>query len=196
MTKEDFNRKIINDAVDILKNDGIIILPTDTVYGLAARSNSEIAINKIYEIKKRNLNQKLPIVIDTYDRLKKLFQINDSHLKKFHPFYPGKLTLVLKRKNSQETVAVRMINNEIINKIIEKLDCPLILTSANVSGEKTSSNITDIITEFDGKVNMIIMGNNMSNISSTIIELQNNEIRLIRDGSIPFIEIEKTFYGR
>lgn len=194
MTKEDYNNKIIEDAVKVLKGDGIIIVPTDTVYGLAIDSKSEVAFNKVYEAKKRNLNKKLPIVVDTYDRLKSLCYITDDELNRLHPYYPGKITLVLKRKDSDDTVAVRMIHNEIINKIIEKLDSPLMLTSANISGKETSEDILTILDDFDGKVDMVIMGNKVSNVSSTIVELVDGKLTLIREGALPFNEIEEKFY--
>lgn len=196
MTKEDYNNKIIDDAVNVLKEDGVIIVPTDTVYGLAIDSRSVVAINKIYEIKKRNIDKRLPIVVDTYDRLLSLCEIEKEQLKRFQLYYPGKLTLVLKRKNSEETVAVRMINNEIINKVIERLDSPLMLTSANISGKKVTNDIMKIIEDFDGKVDMVIMGNKVTDVSSTIVELKNDKLILIREGAIPFEEIEKTFYRR
>lgn len=196
MNREEFNDNIINDAVDILNDDGVIIIPTDTVYGLCVRYNSEIAINKVYEIKKRNLNKKLPIIVDSYERLSRICDVNLEKIKKLHPFFPGKLTIVLNKKDSNETVAVRMINNEIVNKIINKLDCALALTSANISGCETSSDIGDLIEEFEGKVDMIIMGNRMGNISSTIIQMINDDIVLIREGAIPFEEIKEIFYRR
>jgi L-threonylcarbamoyladenylate synthase len=196
MTKEDYNNKIIDDATEILANDGIIVVPTDTVYGLAIDSRSQVAFNKVYAIKKRSLDKRLPIVVDTYERLMSLCDINMEQIKKLQPYYPGKLTLVVKKKDSDETIAVRMFNNEIVNKIIERLDSPLMLTSANISGKKVSDNIMDILDEFDGKIDMVIMGNKVSDISSTIIELKDNKIFLIREGAISFEEIEKTFYGR
>jgi len=196
MNKEEFNNNIINDAVDILNDDGVIIVPTDTVYGLCVRCDSEIAINKVYEIKKRDMNKKLPIIVDNYERLTKICDVDLEKIKKLQPFFPGKLTIVLKKKDVDETIAVRMINNEIINKIIAKLDCALALTSANISGCETSSDIGDLIEEFEGKVDMIIMGNKMTNVSSTIIEMINNDIVLIREGAIPFEEIKEIFYRR
>ena len=196
MTKEDYNNKIIEDAVNVLKEDGVIIVPTDTVYGLAIDSRSVVAINKIYEIKKRSIDKRLPIVVDTYDRLLSLCEIEIEQLKRLQLYYPGKLTLVLKRKNSEETVAVRMINNEIINKVIERLDSPLMLTSANISGKKVTNDIMKILNDFDGKVDMVIMGNKVNDVSSTIVELKNDKLVLIREGAIPFEEIEKTFYRR
>ena len=196
MTKEDYNNKIIDDAVSVLKNDGIIIVPTDTVYGLAIDSKSEVAFNKIYEVKKRSLSKKLPIVVDTYGRLKSLCEITEDELKRLHPYYPGKLTLVLKKKDSEDTVAVRMINNEIINKIIERLDSPLMLTSANISGKDISKDILTILDDFDGKVDMVIMGSKVSDVSSTIVELKDGKLTLIREGALPFDEIEQSFYRR
>lgn len=186
MNKEDYNNKIIEDAVEILNDDGVIIVPTDTVYGLAVSSKSEVAINKIYSIKSRNFDKRLPIVVDTYERLMNICEIDKETLKKLQPFYPGKITLVLKKKNSEETVAVRMINNEIINKIIEKLDCPLCLTSANISNKETSDDIMEIIDEFDGMADMVIMGNKASKVCSTIIDLTKGSVKLLREGAVPF----------
>ena len=196
MTKEDYNNKIIDDAVETLRNDGVIVIPTDTVYGFAIDSKSEIAMDKVYEIKKRKLEKKLPIIVDTYERLMTLCEITVDDLKRLHPYYPGKLTLVLKKKNTDDTVAVRMINNEIINKIINRLDSPLMLTSANISGKKTSDDIMDILEEFDGKIDMAIIGNKLTSVSSTIVELCDGKLTLIREGAIPFEEIETTFYRR
>jgi len=194
MSREEYNEKIIDDAVAILNDDGVIIVPTDTVYGLAIRSDSEIAMKKIYAIKKRNLNKKLPVIVDTYERLLSLCDIEIDVIRRLHPFFPGKLTLVLKRKYSDETIAVRMIHNEIINRIIEKLDCALMLTSANVSGNNTSNDISDLIDEFDGKVDMIIMGDKVGKVSSTIVEIENNELKLIREGEISFEKIKEVYY--
>ena len=194
MTKEDYGNKIIEDAVEILDNDGVIVVPTDTVYGLAVKSDSEIAIEKIYSVKKRSRDKKLPIVVDTYDRLLSICDVDLELIKRLYPYYPGKVTVVLKMRNSEETVAVRMINNEVINKIIKKLDSPLMLTSANISGEKCSSDIIDIIDNFDSKVDMIIMGNKINDVSSTIIQLLDNKLVLVREGAVPFEDIEKIFY--
>lgn len=194
MTKEDYNNKIIDDAVSVLKDDGVIIVPTDTVYGIAINSASEIAFNKVYEIKKRSLSKKLPIVVDTYTRLKSICEISEDEIKRLHKYYPGKLTLVLKKKDCEDTVAVRMINNEIINKIIERLDSPLMLTSANISGKDISKDILTILDDFDGKVDMVIIGNKVSDVSSTIVELKDGKLALIREGALSFDEIEESFY--
>ncbi len=195
MRKEDYNNKIIEEAVSVLKDDGIILVPTDTVYGLAVSSGSVRAQEKIYEIKKRNLDKKLPLVVDTYERLLDICEIDKVTLKRLQRYFPGPVTLVLKRKGSEDTIAIRMINNEIINRIIAKLDKPLMLTSANISGDKISNDIMQIIDEFDGKIDMVIIGSKVGKVSSTIVKIIDNKIELIREGVVSFKEIEKVFVG-
>ena len=193
MNKDLYNELIINDAVDILNDDGVIVLPTDTVYGLACRGDSEIGKNKIYRIKERNLNKKLPIIVDTYERLFDICEISEEKIRRIRNYFPGELTVILNKKNSEETVAVRMINNEIVNKIIERLDCYLYLTSANKSNEECISDISELIEEFEGKIDMIIMGSKMKKVNSTIVDMTSNEIKLVREGSVPFGEVLEAY---
>lgn len=193
MNKDLYNELIINDAVDILNDDGVIVLPTDTVYGLACRGDSEIGKNKIYRIKERNLNKKLPIIVDTYERLFDICEISEEKIRRIRNYFPGELTVILNKKNSEETVAVRMINNEIVNKIIERLDCYLYLTSANKSNEECISDISELIEEFEGKIDMIIMGSKMKKVNSTIVDMTGNEIKLVREGSVPFEEVLEAY---
>ena len=196
MNKDLYNELIINDAVDILNDDGVIVLPTDTVYGLACRGDSEIGKNKIYRIKERNLNKKLPIIVDTYERLFDICEISEEKIRRIRSYFPGELTVILNKKNSEETVAVRMINNEIVNKIIERLDCYLYLTSANKSNEECISDISELIEEFEGKIDMIIMGSKMKKVNSTIVDMTGSEIKLVREGSVPFEEVLEAYNRR
>ena len=86
-----------------------------------------------------------------------------------------------------------MINNEIINRIIESLDCPLYLTSANESGEKPLNDIVDIVDKFEGVVDMIVVGNKLSNVPSTIVSIDGDNLTLIREGSLCFNDIVDTY---
>ena len=193
MNREDYNNIVIEEAVNALKDDGVIILPTDTVYGLAVSYNSEAGVKKIYDIKKRKLDKKLPIIVNSYEMLERYCDVDLSVIKRLHAFFPGKLTVVLKKKDSDDTIAVRMINNEIINRIIESLDCPLYLTSANESGEKPLNDIVDIVDKFEGVVDMIVVGNKLSNVPSTIVSIDGDNLTLIREGSLCFNDIVDTY---
>lgn len=196
MSKDKYNRMIIDDAVNILKNDGVIVLPTDTVYGLACSGSSEEGKNKIYGIKERNLNKKLPIIVDTYDRLLDICDVSEAKLRKVRKFFPGEITIIFNKKNSEETVAVRMIDNEIINKIIAELDCFLYLTSANKSNDEAICDVEKLIDEFEGKIDMIILGSKMSKVNSTIIDMTGDEIKLIREGSTSFCKILEEYNSK
>ena len=87
MNREDYNNIVIEEAVNALKDDGVIILPTDTVYGLAVSYNSEAGVKKIYDIKKRKLDKKLPIIVNSYGMLERYCDVDLSVIKRLHAFF-------------------------------------------------------------------------------------------------------------
>ena len=189
----------IDDAIESLKNDGVIIVPTDTLYGLAALSTSDVAINRIYQIKNRNKDKPLPLVVNSYKMLKSVINIDDSVLEKLKRFFPGALTIVAKRNDNfnyynANTIAVRMIDLPLINKLIESVGAPLALTSANISNEDNISDPVKLIELFDGYIDCMFLDGKIKNCESTIIEITNdNDILLIREGKIPFDKILKEY---
>ena len=135
---EKYYKNALEDAKNSLLDDGVIIVPTDTIYGLACLSSSKVAIDRIYDMKQRGRDKPLPLIVDTYDRLLKVVDVDLNVVKKLSKYFPGPVTLVCKRNPDfdffdAETVAVRMVNVPLVNKIIESVDAPLCLTSANLS---------------------------------------------------------------
>ena len=189
----------IKDAVSSLKNEGIIIIPTDTVYGLAALSSSKEAIERIYLAKGRDKNKLLPLIVNSYDMLLRVLDINIDYVKKLSKFYPGPLTLVGKRNPNFDyynsaTVAVRMINLALVNKIISEVNEPLALTSANISNTGNVSDPSELLDIFDGYVECAFFGGNLSNEASTIVEIdENGNLKLIREGKIPFLKVKEEY---
>ena len=189
----------IDDAIESLQNDGVIIVPTDTLYGLAALSTSEAAIDRIYEIKKRSKDKLLPLIVNSYKMLKDVIDIDDSVLEKLKKFFPGPLTIVAKRKESfnyynAQTIAVRMIELPLVNKLIESVGVPLVLTSANISTQENISDPMELIELFDGYIDCMFLDGKIKNSESTIIEITNdNDILLIREGKISFDKILKEY---
>lgn len=193
-----YNEAII-DAIESLKDDGVIIVPTDTVYGLATLSSSEIAIEKIYEMKKRSKNKPLPIIVNSYKMLKGVIKIDDDTINKIASFFPGCVTIVAKRNPDfkyfdAKTVAVRMIDSPLINKLIESVNEPLTLTSANISSKGNVTDPMELIELFDGAIDCMFMDGRAKNYESTIIEiLENKEIKLLREGKVSFEKILKEY---
>ena len=191
--------KAILDATNSLLDNGVIVVPTDTVYGLACLSSSKEGIERIYQIKNRDKDKPLPIIVDSYKMLKKVIDVDFNIIEKLSKFYPGALTIVCKKREDfdyfeAKTVAVRMIKNPLVNKIIESVNEPLVLTSANISDEENITNPFDLLEVFDGVVDCVFIDNNVKGVESTIVEiLDDGSLRLLRDGKIPFEKIEKEY---
>lgn len=162
----------------------VFAFSTDTVYGIGCLENDQVGINKIYQIKNRDLNKKLPVLIDSIDSvIDKVDIINPRTLKIIGENWPGALTIILKLKNSEETVAYRMPNSQIALSIIHKLG-PLKVTSMNYSGSNPVNDSDKIAEEFTDIDYVIVDKEEISSVSSTIIDLTTTKIKVIRQGDI------------
>lgn len=185
----------MDNLVDIIKKGGIIIIPTDTVYGIATLDNL-VYMKKIYDIKKRDEDKKVIALISSID---KVFEILEySKLVKFlaYSFFPGKLSIIAKsnkkyyEKLNYEYIGIRMPNNEKALKIISQSGGILMTSSANISGEETPDKFININKEILNNVDgYIIDDENIGKVSSTIIKVDNNDIYLLREGEIKFKDI-------
>lgn len=190
----------INKAIEILNNNNIVGLPTETVYGLAAKMNSDTAIKKIFQLKKRPLTNPLIVHIASIEDLNKIaIDIPEIALKIAVKFWPGPLTMILKKNNSisnlitanQDTVAVRMPNHSLALELIQKLGTPLVAPSANPYMAVSPTSALHVWDYFKENLPLILDGGNCENgIESTIIGFENQEIIIYRNGSISKEKIE------
>ena len=196
---EKYYENALNDAKESLLNDGVIIIPTDTVYGLACLSNSSVAIDRIYEMKKRNKDKELPIIVNSYKMLTDVISVDVELVKKLSKYFPGPLTLVCKRNPSfdyfdAETVAVRMLDVPLVNKIIESVNTPLCLTSANISNEENICDPIELVDMFDGYIDCVFLDGKCKKVESTIVKInEDNSLTLLREGKISFDNILKEY---
>lgn len=196
---EKYYKNALEDAKNSLLDDGVIIVPTDTIYGLACLSSSKVAIDRIYDMKQRGRDKPLPLIVDTYDRLLKVVDVDLNVVKKLSKYFPGPVTLVCKRNPDfdffdAETVAVRMVNVPLVNKIIESVDAPLCLTSANLSNEENITDPMEIIELFDGYIDCVFLDGKCKNSESTIVKINDdNSLTLLREGKVKFENILKEY---
>jgi len=189
------------EIIECLKNGGVVLLPTDTVYGLASSPLHEKAKNKIFELKVRPMTTNLPIMVssvadldvfgvDLYPAVLRLF---DSS------FVPGDLTIVLGFKTEpllpwlkgRIECAIRIPNDERLLEILQKTG-PLLVTSANKHGTPTTpNNIKDILTDLNGKPDLVVDGGIVENIPSTIVNCRLNPPVIERTGRISYDELNK-----
>ena len=195
-----FNSKNFNKIIKNLKNNGIIGLPTETVYGLAGNAYSNNSIKKIFNVKKRL--KKNPLIIHYYNlnRAKKDVVLDQKFYKVYRKFSPGPITFIVKRKNNSQikpvacanlkTVGIRFPKNKIIRKILKKLSFPLAMPSANKSSSISPVTPKDVSEEFNNKIKVINGGISKIGIESTVLNLVGH-ISILRPGKITPKQIEK-----
>ena len=188
----------IEEIARILKNDGVISVPTDTVFGICARINSQIAYNKLIEVKRRPINKAFPVMCANKEQIKNIAIIDEIAEKLINAFMPGPITLVLNKKstlpkyvtNGKNTIAIRMATSKTIEKLITKIDSPIFMTSANQSGKPECTNLDEIEKScplLDGMVE----GKVSYSMGSTIVDCSSKKIKILREGPISFELIKK-----
>lgn len=193
-----YSEKDINILSKILKSDGVISVPTDTVFGVCCRINSKIALNKLIETKNRPKNKAFPIMCADINQIKSIAYINNNAEKLIKNFMPGPITLIMKMKkgtsyeinNVDGTIAIRMATSEVLKKFILEVGCPIYMSSANQSGEPVCKNLDEIeksCPNLDG----MLAGTVQYNISSTIVDCTSDKIKILREGPITMEEIDK-----
>ncbi len=191
----------INTACEILKNGGIVGIPTETVYGLAANAYNKNAISKIFKAKGRPQDNPLIVHISKLETLYEIAEdIPESAYLCAEKFWPGPLTMVLKRTDKipscvsagLDTVAVRMPSCEITREIIEKSSLPLAAPSANLSGSPSPTTANHVINDLDGKIDAVLMGDNCDvGVESTVINLVGEHPVLLRPGGITLEQLQE-----
>jgi L-threonylcarbamoyladenylate synthase len=187
-------------AASLVKNE-IVAIPTETVYGLAGNAFNEEALKKIFILKRRPFYNPLIVHIKSSNCLEEVAcDIPEIAWKLAEKFWPGPLTLVLKRKENisdlitagKDTVAVRVPNHSVALDLLSKLDFPLAAPSANPFGSISPTNAEHVSNYFKGDLEVVLDGGYCeAGIESTIIGFENNQPILFRHGSIPVEEIEK-----
>lgn len=195
--EEEIKEDELEEVIQVLENDGVIIFPTDTVYGIACNCFSERAIQKIFDIKKRAANKPIGVLTDSVKKIETVATITPVEKKIIEKYMPGALTVVLNKKKGitdvltagLDTIGVRIPDNEIALKILSRFPFPLATTSANESGEAAGIDIKDFVTYFDGKVDVIIDGGPTKiQVASTVVKVEDEKINVLREGTIKIEE--------
>lgn len=187
------NKKVLDVVVDVLKRGGVVICPTDTVYGFLVDASNKKAVAAIYNIKKRLKSKPLPLFVKNMAMAKELAEISPDQEKILKKYWPGKYTFRLKSKVKNQksklygidkkTIALRIPNHKFLNNLLKEINQPLVQTSVNISGEESLSNIKDIIRIFnkEEKIDIIIDGGSLKKSkSSTIIDLTSTKLLRLR----------------
>lgn len=197
---EDFER-----ATDILLSGGTVIFPTDTVLGLGAVASSDEAVEKIFEIKGRDQKKPINVLIADFEDILKIAEIpTREEGKLMEKFWPGPLTIILKRKENTantaasngKTIGVRMPNSEITRNLIREVGFPLATTSVNLAGDEPATDFSKIDEKVKDSVDFILESDEkLSEKASTIVEFKGGKPKILREGEIKRADILSALEG-
>ncbi len=188
-------------AARILREDGVIAAPTDTLYGILANALSERAAAKVFAAKLRADSSPLPIFVSEIEDLSEYGRdVPDFAYRLASEFWPGKLTIVVPKSErvpalvsgGLDTVGMRIPGHPVPRSIVSALGAPVTATSANVSGSAPMTSASDVARELGGRLNLVFDGGQLApSPPSTVIDTTVTPPKILRSGAIPLERIER-----
>lgn len=183
-----------------IRENQVVAFPTETVYGLGVIYDSEIAFSNLVDTKKRAPDKPFTLMLGKKEDIHKYAVFSQKTQRIIDEFLPGEITLLLKPKKelfpwvtlNSEYIGIRVPNSLEVCEMINELGKPMLVTSANISGEPVCQNFTEVLNKFNNDVSLIVEGEVSSKIPSTIV-ICDEELKLVREGSLPFIKIKEVW---
>lgn len=196
------SKQILRKTLQVITKGGVVVCPTDTVYGLIADAENKTAVGKIFKLKKRYIKKPLPVFVRDLKMARHLVNINKKQEKILKNCWPGKLTAVLKAKllkfpkgilSKDKKIGLRIPDHKFLKDLLKKIDRPLVETSANISGKKALTKAKEVLKEFEEQKYQpdlfLDAGNLKPSLPSTVIDLTN--LKILRKGQIKKSKILK-----
>ncbi len=191
---------VLEEAARVITSGGVIVYPTETLYGVGADALDEKAVGKVLAAKKRQDNKPILVIVHSVEQLGELVaEIPPPAIQLMEKFWPGPLTIVFKAKpglpleltQGSETIGVRIPSNTFCLELLRRCDCPLTSTSANISGEPMQRTIAEIRTTLNVGIDLFIdAGTLPESKPSTVVSAAVSPPKLTREGVISLHELQ------
>jgi L-threonylcarbamoyladenylate synthase len=183
----------IVEAANVIREGGLVIFPTETVYGIAADFNNPVAMKRLREVKRRQDSKPFSILISHKGIIENYTGYNDPRLYKLiDEYWPGPLTVIVPSRQEGETIGIRMPDNTIALRMVEQSQCTIAAPSANFEGEKPAETCQEALKVFDGLVDLVLDGGPVElGKSSSIVDFTQGAPKIIREGVITQIDVDR-----
>lgn len=198
--KNKIDENKLKEIAHSIKNGKICVFPTETVYGIGTNGLDEKAVEKVYQIKKRNKKNPSNLLVSDMNMIERVTQdISSLEYKLMEAFFPGPFTIILKKRAivpslvtaNSNYVGIRMPSNTIAQKLVSLANIPIVAPSANISGKLSGTNLKDIIDELSGNLDFAIDGGESKiGMESTIVKVIDNVPHILRPGFVTPKQIE------
>lgn len=204
--EKNIEQPLIERAAAVIKSGGLIVFPTETVYGLAASVFDDNAVRKIFEVKKRLFDKPLAVCISSLDQLSEVAaSIPIEAEAVIEKFLPGPLTLILLKRSSipdivtasKNNVGIRFPDHRIALALISSAGVPIAATSANISGKESPTDAQEVLSQLSGDIDLVIDGGPTEyKVASTVIDFTAQPYRILREGAVSKQELDRFLVGR
>lgn len=190
------SKEAIEEAVEVIKKGGVIVYPTDTLYGLGADATNEVAVRRVFKIKKRPETKPVPVIISDLEMAKKLAYFDKKIAKILLSIWPGPVTVLLEKKYTlpdmvtagQRSIGLRLPDYKIAHFLVVKSGVPLVATSANISDQPASNKIKEVLKQFTKeyyKPDLVLDAGDLKfSQPSTILDLSKDKPKILRVGPV------------
>lgn len=187
----------IQQVATIILNGGLVAFPTDTVFGLAVSSNNIKAIKKMSLAKGRPKDKPFPMMVNSICQIQAVANVSELELKLIRRSMPGALTMILNKlavvpsyvTNGFDTIGVRMPDDPWILQLIDLVACPILVPSANLSGYPSCVNHEEVLQQLSGVIDAVVVGESKDDLASSIIDIRDNRLKIIRSGKLTYDDI-------
>lgn len=181
---------LIASAADTIRKGGLVVFPTETVYGIAANLLDEKAIERLYRVKERPKDKPFTVHISDVKMIEKMgCELSKEALSLISRFWPGPLTIILKSADGK-SVGFRMPANKIAFRLIEAAGVPVVAPSANLSGRDAPASASEAMKDLSGLVDMVLDGGRTEvGVESTVVDMTVVPPKILREGAIKKAEI-------
>lgn len=196
--------KALEQSLSVIKKGGLVVIPTDTVYGIVGNATQAKTVERLYALKARSKEKAFPVFVRDIAMARWFAYISDEKARFLERVWPGPLTVIFHHKEKlpsvltagRNTIALRMPQSSFASELLNRMDVPLVQSSANISEMPAAKNSKDVIASFANqkqKPNLVIDGGDIEGIPSTIIDFTTNQPWLVRSGVMTKEDIDMFF---
>lgn len=180
-------------VVEVLRSGGLVVFPTDTVWGVGALASSEQGVKKLYQVMKRPKNKPTAILVDGMAMAEKYGEINDMSRKLMQKYWPGGLTVIVKAKQENvlelvrgggDTVGLRQPDHTLVLELLDQLGEGIVASSANVLGGNTPARWEEIDRGFLEQADAVMKGLSGNRKASSVVDTCGSKLKVVREGEI------------
>lgn len=188
----------MNEICDVIQKGGIVAFPTETVYGVGIHFDDEEALERLMEAKNRDYSKAITLMVADKRDISQYAYISPQAQKMIDQFMPGMITLIFKKKesvrdsmtNGKLTIGIRIPDSEFVLSLLKKVG-PMLVTSANLSQHSNTTSTQEVLNQLDGRIDLVVDGKTSDNIASTVVDVSQDEIKILRAGKITKEQIEE-----